>query len=151
MQFASNLGARVVGTASARNHDYLRSLGASDVVDYSQGDWVAAIRERYPQGVDAVLDCVGGDTLARSFDAVRDGGRVEYIVASGTPPPSPAAGSPPTPSPCGATASGWRSWPSMFDAGRLRAHLDDVLPLAQAARRATHRGGHTRGSSWSWR
>jgi len=44
---------------------------------------VAAVRTIAPDGVNAVFDCVGGETFRRSFDAVRDGGRVVTIVAFG--------------------------------------------------------------------
>ena len=72
VQIAASLGARVLGTASPRNHDYLLSLGAAEAIDY-HGDWVAAVRTVAPDGVDAVFDCVGGETFRRSFEAVRDG------------------------------------------------------------------------------
>jgi NADPH:quinone reductase-like Zn-dependent oxidoreductase len=82
VQIAAFLGARVLGTASPRNHDYLLSLGAAEAIDY-HGDWVAAVRTVAPDGVDTVFDCVGGETFRRSFEAVRNGGRIVTIVAFG--------------------------------------------------------------------
>ena len=64
VQIAKSLGARVIGTASAANHEFLRSLGA-EPVEY--GDkLVAAVQALAPDGVDAVVDYVGGDALTSS-------------------------------------------------------------------------------------
>lgn len=58
VQIARSLGARVIGTASPARHDYVRSLGGEPVA-YGDGV-VAAVRELAPDGVDVVLDLVGG-------------------------------------------------------------------------------------------
>jgi NADPH2:quinone reductase len=145
VQIASNiLGARVIGTASTRNHEYLRELGADEAIDYN-GDWVAAVREVALDGVDAVLECAGGDTLERSFEALRDEGRVAYIVPVEEEPEPPR----------GISAHFFSAQPdggrlsalaSMFDAGQLRMNLQEVVPLEEAARaHETVEEGHTRG------
>lgn len=75
VQFAKHAGARVIGTASAENQAFLKSIGADATVDYK--------RERFEdvaKNVDLVLDTVGGDTLARSYGVVREGGTVVSIV-----------------------------------------------------------------------
>jgi NADPH:quinone reductase-like Zn-dependent oxidoreductase len=64
-----------LGTASPRNHNYLLSLGVDEAIDY-HGDWVTVVRAIAPDGVDAVFDCVGGETFRGSFEAARDGGHV---------------------------------------------------------------------------
>ncbi len=69
-------------SGSSRLTHYLPSQGAAGSIDY-HGDWVAAARTIAPGGVDAVFECVGGETFRRSFEAVRDGGRVVTIVAFG--------------------------------------------------------------------
>lgn len=78
VQIAAHLGARVIGTASERNHDYLRSLGAEPVT-YGEGlaDRVAALA---PGGVDAVLDLIGGEALTISPDLLADRGRLVSIA-----------------------------------------------------------------------
>src|SRR6202035_3500991 len=76
VQVGKARGARVVGTASPGNFDFVRSLGADEVVDY-HGDWVETVR-----GVDAAFDCVGGDTFDGCVEAVREGGRVVTLAAS---------------------------------------------------------------------
>ena len=67
VQIAKALGATVVGTASPAGHDYLRSLGADEVVDYTAGPVSAQLQEK----VDAVLDLVGGDALLDAANQLR--------------------------------------------------------------------------------
>ncbi len=144
VQLAHSLGARVVAVASAANHDYVRALGADDVVDYHHDDWPTRVRVAVPGGADTLFDCAGGRTLERAFDAVRDGGRAVGIVWGG-----PDAG------PRGisferfAAASGTARLEAiarMADEDKLRVELAAELPLDQA-REALERvaGGHTRG------
>ncbi|NIQ91758.1 MAG: NADP-dependent oxidoreductase [Deltaproteobacteria bacterium] len=80
VQLATDHGAVVWGTASGRNTEYVRDLGAAQVVDYHQVDFCDSVRSAYPDGVDAVFDCVGGDVLARSAEIVNQGGRLISIV-----------------------------------------------------------------------
>jgi len=68
-QIAKNFGARVIGTASGDDIEYLKSVGIDEVIDYQ--------RERFEDKageVDAVVDLVGGDTLVRSYMVVKSGG-----------------------------------------------------------------------------
>ena len=83
IQLARHIGARVITTASAVNHDYLRKLGADEIVDYNATDFTWAVRD-----CDAVLDTVGGTVATRSFDVLRPGGRAAFI-ASGPQAPQP--------------------------------------------------------------
>ncbi|MGV9456098.1 NADP-dependent oxidoreductase [Streptomyces sp. NPDC003635] len=76
VQLARRLGARVIGTASERNHDYLRSLGAEPVV-YGEG-LVARVRDIAP--VDVVLDAVGGAAVDASLELVADRSRIGTTV-----------------------------------------------------------------------
>ncbi|WP_294979527.1 NADP-dependent oxidoreductase [uncultured Microbacterium sp.] len=78
VQLARRLGARVVGTASERNHAYLRDLGAEPVV-YGEG-LVPAAREIAPEGFDVIIDFVGGSTLDSTPDLLADGGVVASIA-----------------------------------------------------------------------
>jgi NADPH:quinone reductase-like Zn-dependent oxidoreductase len=142
-QLAARLGVRVIGTASPRNHAYLRSLGALETVDYA-GDWVATILALQPGGVDAVLDCVGGETLRRSYEAVRDGGRVAGIVDP-SPPAAPRgirshyfAGA--------ADAARLRALAALVDAGQLTIRIGEVFSLDHVREAATWvEAGHGRG------
>ncbi len=69
VQFARWRGAHVIGTASTRNIEFVRSLGAETVVDYT-----ATPFEEVVQAVDVVLDTIGGETLQRSMQVVKPGG-----------------------------------------------------------------------------
>lgn len=71
---AKHAGARVVTTASATNHDYVRGLGADVAIDYRNEDVVAAVLAAEPEGVDAVFATVGGEVMARSYEALKPGG-----------------------------------------------------------------------------
>jgi NADPH2:quinone reductase len=78
VQIARSLGARVIGTASESNHDYLRTLGAEPT---TYGDGLAdRVRALDPAGVDVVLDYVGGEALDSVPDVLRDGGTVASII-----------------------------------------------------------------------
>ncbi|MDX3232271.1 NADP-dependent oxidoreductase [Streptomyces sp. ME19-01-6] len=78
VQLARHLGARVIGTASERNHEYLRSLGA-DPVTYGAG-LGERVRALAPGGVHAVFDTVGGDALTDSVPLLATGGRLASIT-----------------------------------------------------------------------
>ncbi|MYW67741.1 zinc-binding dehydrogenase [Streptomyces sp. SID8379] len=78
VQIARHLGARVIGTASERNHAYVRELGGEPV---SYGDGLAdRVRALAPEGVDAAFDTVGGDTLRVSAELLAPGGRLASIA-----------------------------------------------------------------------
>ncbi|MGW2190124.1 NADP-dependent oxidoreductase [Streptomyces sp. NPDC001719] len=78
VQIAKHLGARVIGTASERNHDYLRGLGAEPVV-YGEG-LADRVRALAPSGVDAALDLAGGEALTVSPALLAEGGRIASIA-----------------------------------------------------------------------
>ncbi len=69
VQLAHWKGARVIATGSARNHDFLRGLGAEELIDYGTERFEDRIRD-----ADVILDLVGGDTLERSWGSLRRGG-----------------------------------------------------------------------------
>ena len=78
VQIAAAMGAKVIGTARPANHDYLRSLGAIPV---TYGDELGAgVIAAAPEGVTAVLDCVGGRALEQSLTVVRDATRIVTIT-----------------------------------------------------------------------
>ena len=142
VQLAHWAGAQVIATASARNGDFLRELGASAVIDYTTTRF-----EEVVHGVDLVFDLVGGDTLQRSWQVIKPGGVLVSVVS---PPPPPAV----------TKGHDVRfAWfvvepnrdelihiGALMDAGHLRPIIDTVFPLAQA-RQAYEQAakGHTRG------
>ncbi|MFS0911221.1 zinc-dependent alcohol dehydrogenase family protein [Microbacterium sp. 179-I 3D2 NHS] len=81
IQVAKAMGARVITTARAENHDFVRALGADAAIDPAAGDGVDAVAEITDgRGADVVFDTIGGDTLSRSPLMLADGGRVVSIV-----------------------------------------------------------------------
>lgn len=81
VQFARAAGARVLATASARNQEVLRELGADVAIDYGAEDFAeVALRETGGRGVDATFDTVGGDLIKRSLPATRPFGRLACIL-----------------------------------------------------------------------
>jgi len=78
VQLARRHGAHVIGTASASNLDFVRALGADEVIDYRAQRFDDVVRD-----VDVVLDTVGGETLARSSRMLRPGGTLITVAASG--------------------------------------------------------------------
>ncbi len=80
VQFAKARGLRVAATCSARNLEYAKGLGADLVLDYAKGGMVSAVRTWEPQGVDAIIDCVSGESLPDGLDALRPTGRLLSIL-----------------------------------------------------------------------
>lgn len=78
VQLAKWKGAHVIGTASAANAEFVRSLGADQVIDYH-----ATSFEQAAQNVDVVLDLLGGDTQTRSYSVLKPGG---ILVSTAAPP-----------------------------------------------------------------
>jgi len=147
VQIAKDAGAHVIATASAANHDYVRDLGADEVVDYTSEDFVAAVRERQPDGIEAVADFVGGDVYRRSAEVLAEGrGRLGSVT-------TPADREVLEPRALQGhyifvrpSAAGLRDLAEMADSGRLRVHVAEVVPLAEARRaQETLEGGHVRG------
>src|SRR3954451_8821346 len=123
VQIAVALGAHVIGTASPRNHGFLRDAGAAEVLDYSAGP----ISGQLAEPVDAVLDRVGGQTLADAPRQVRDPARIASIV-------DPAVRDP------GGRyvfvrpdAHDLEELARMADAGQLRVSIAKAFPLEQVA------------------
>jgi NADPH:quinone reductase-like Zn-dependent oxidoreductase len=82
IQLAKYLGARVITTASAANHDYLRQIGADEIIDYNAVDFTKVVKD-----CDAAFDTVGGDVTQRTFAVLKPGGRAAFITAKLAPKP----------------------------------------------------------------
>ena len=78
VQLAHSRGARVTATASAANLEFVRGLGAEEVIDYRAQRFEDVVRD-----VDVVFDTVGGETLERSWGVLKPGGRLVTVAASG--------------------------------------------------------------------
>ena len=77
IQLSKSLAATVVTTASARNHDYVKSLGADRAIDYSAQDFTKAAGP-----CDVVFDTVGGEVQIRSYEVLKPGGRLVWIASA---------------------------------------------------------------------
>jgi NADPH:quinone reductase len=146
VQIAAAVGSRPLGVASPANHDYLLSLGASQVFDYHAADWVQQVQAATSGGADLLFDAAGGQTRDQALGAVRDGGRAIFIVLQ-----SPAAAQLER----GITGQSFaanvdrprlEALGRLVDAGHILPQVEAVLPLDQA-REALARvaGRHTRG------
>jgi NADPH:quinone reductase-like Zn-dependent oxidoreductase len=150
IQLAKHLGATVATTASGRNAELVRSLGADVVVDYTKEDFAEVL-----SGYDVVLDSLGGENLEKSLTVLRPGGQA--IGVSGPPDPGFAKqlGAPTfmgvvmgllsrnvrararklgvTYSFLFMRASGaqLRELAALYDAGHLRPVIDEVFPFDQ--------------------
>ncbi|MTD52884.1 NADP-dependent oxidoreductase [Amycolatopsis pithecellobii] len=80
VQLAVAAGARVIGVARSSNHDFVRELGAHEVVDYGRDDLPAVIGKLAPDGVDSAVDPVGGAAQESLAGIVRQGGRIASCV-----------------------------------------------------------------------
>lgn len=145
VQIAAALGARVVAVASARNHDYLRDLGASEVYDYHDDDWPRQVGAAIRGGVDLVLDGAGGRTRDQAMETLRDGGRMISIMVQE---PLGELGRGITGETFAAHGSRARleTVSRLVDDGSLRPQVEIEFPLDQArAALARVAGRHTRG------
>ncbi|WP_082526480.1 NADP-dependent oxidoreductase [Kitasatospora sp. MBT63] len=132
VQIAKALGGYVIGTAGAAKHEFVRGLGADEVIDYAAVDFATAVGE-----VDVVIDAVGGDYSERSLPVVRDGGTLVSLTTPAADALRPAAAE------RGIRAGFLLVEPDraallavadLAATGRLRAEVGTVLPLAEAAK-----------------
>ncbi|MGW1179405.1 NADP-dependent oxidoreductase [Kitasatospora sp. NPDC002543] len=139
VQIAKARGAYVIGTASAAKHDFVRGLGADEVIDYRTADFVEEARD-----VDVVLDTLGGEDRFRSLETLRPGGLLVSILPQGLEGLAARAAE------LGVRATallvehdrqGMAEIAALVESGRLRAHVSATYPLAEAAR--AHAEGET--------
>ncbi|MET9107521.1 NADP-dependent oxidoreductase [Streptomyces zhihengii] len=132
VQIAKARGAHVTGTASGPKHAFVKDLGADEVVDYRETDFTEAVKD-----VDVVLDTVGGEYGPRSLEVLRPGGMLVSIASPAEAYLADAARQ------RGLRAGftivepdngGLREIAALVESGRLRVHVDAVLPLAEAGR-----------------
>ncbi|MEQ1774186.1 MAG: NADP-dependent oxidoreductase [Burkholderiales bacterium] len=141
IQVAKHIGARVVTTASAANHDYLRRLGAERIIDYNAQDFTKAI-----SACDAVFDTVGGEVAKRSFTVLRAGGRAAFIASGNSAPQANRSNVLSLRPKVGRSREHLERIVSLATNGAVRVPEITLFPLSEAA--AAHRiseGRHFRG------
>ena len=144
VQIAKAAGARVIGTASSDNHDFLRSLGVDQVIDYRGQKFEDVVKN-----VDLVLNTADADTSLRSIGVVRAGGTLVSIV--GLPNPAACAAAKirclrPNREAGATNAEMLANVVDLADAGKFKVFVEATYSMADAAKAwAKSREGHTRG------
>ena len=141
VQFAKVAGARVIGTGSSRNRDFVLGLGADEYVDYTEQDVGQAV-----SGVDVAFDTVGGDTMQSLVPTVHEEG---VLVTIANAPPEDAARA------RGARAELLVMSPSsellariaeLVAGGEVRVEISEMLPLTEVQQaHELSESGHARG------
>lgn len=141
VQLAKNKGAHVIATASARNHDFVRSLGADEVIDYNTIQF-----EDVAHDVDVVFDTMGGDTQERSWGVLKPGGILVSIVSPDTEQQAQAHGKRGVIFHAQDSGAQLTEIAALIDAGKLKPHVERVFALADVRQaHETSQGGHVRG------
>ena len=144
VQIAKAAGARVIGTASAGNHEFLRSLGADEVIDYRKQKFEDAVR-----GVDLVLNTANAETNVRSIGVLKPGGTLVSIVGPANAAACAAANircTRPNRSTGASNAELLARVVELADAGKFKVFVQQSYPLDHAYQAwEKSRGGHTRG------
>ena len=141
IQVAKHIGAKVITTTSTANVDYVKSLGADQVIDYSKEDFT-----KLGQICDAVFETVGGDTAVKSFSVLKPAGRAAFIASGPKPPESSRADVQALRPPVPRTRAAMERIALLFGAGAVRAPEIKLYKLSEAAE--AHRvseGRHFRG------
>jgi NADPH:quinone reductase-like Zn-dependent oxidoreductase len=127
VQFARRAGLRSVATAGGKDIEYVRSLGADVVIDYHTHHFEDEVKD-----ADAVLDLVGGQTQARSFQVLRPGGKLISAVSEPDQHLAKAHGVTAAFFLVEVTTQRLRMIAELIDRGEVRPCVGEVLPLANA-------------------
>jgi len=141
VQLAKHAGARVIGTGSSRNREFVLGLGADEYVDYTQQDVAEVVSD-----VDLAFDTVGGDTTQSLVPTLREGG---VIVTIANAPPEDAARERDARAELLVTSPSSDQLPTIAElvaSGEVRVEIAEVLPLTEVRRaHELNESGHTRG------
>jgi NADPH:quinone reductase-like Zn-dependent oxidoreductase len=142
VQLAKAKGAFVIGTASGRNEQYVRELGADEFVDYTKQNFEEVVKD-----MDVVFDTIGGDTLEQAFKTLKKGG---FLVSTVETPSEEKAKEfdikvaqllffqP--------SAQQLTEINRLIEAGKLKIHIETVLPLSEVKKaHQLSESGRTRG------
>jgi NADPH:quinone reductase-like Zn-dependent oxidoreductase len=139
VQIAKARGAYVIGTASTAKHDFVRGLGADEVIDYRQTDFAEAVHD-----IDVALDTIGGEYQLRTLRTLRRGGMLVSVL------PFPVQGLADEAGRLGvrtemllveADHAGMNAIAGLVEAGALKTVIAGTFPMAQAAK--AHELGET--------
>jgi NADPH:quinone reductase-like Zn-dependent oxidoreductase len=129
VQAAKARGAYVIGTASGRREEFLKSIGVDEFIDYTKGNFEDKVKN-----VDVVIDTVGSDTTQRAFKTIKKGGHFVSVATRNYETKCATAGVT-----CPARFNSFEVGRPVFeevvrlaDSGKLNVYIDKSFPLAQA-------------------
>lgn len=141
VQLAKAKGAFVIGTASGKNEQFVRDLGADEFVDYTAQPFEEVVKD-----VDVVFDTIGSDTQERAFQTLKQGG---FLVTSAQTPSAEKAqefGVEAAFVFCKSNAGQLAEINHLIEAGKLKTHVETVLPLTDVKKaHQLSQSGRTRG------
>lgn len=141
VQLAKWKGAHVMATASRKNHDLLRELGADETIDYTTERFEDVVRE-----VDVVLDTIAGETQERSWQVLKKGGILVSILKRPSPEKAAAHEARGGYVFVQPNAAELAEIATLIDSAKLKPVVETVLPLSEARRaQELNQAGHTRG------
>jgi NADPH:quinone reductase-like Zn-dependent oxidoreductase len=141
VQIAKARGARVIATASAKNLDHLRSIGADEAIDYEATRFEDVVKD-----VDVVLDTVGKETQERSYKVLKKGGLLVVIVGKPSEEKAKEFGVRAVRVSAGSDAAQLAEVARLVDEGRIRPVVSEIFPLKDARRAFEQiKTRHTRG------
>lgn len=141
VQIAKALGAHVIATASAAKHEFVRSLGADEVIDYRSTDYTEALAD-----LDVVLDLVAGENGPRSASVLKKGGLLISALSANMgldQDEAAARGIRLVPVSVRPSAHDLERLAELAGRGELRVRVDEEIPLTDAARAYTLAGSGT--------
>lgn len=129
VQIAKAKGAYVIATASTEKLDFVRSLGADEVIDYTATDFTSAVRD-----IDIVLEPIGGDHAAQSLKTLQPGGIITALLTPSDAAKAEIDGSGARFARIGVRPDGpgLEQLAKLADAGKLKVHVAKTFPLEQA-------------------
>ena len=141
IQLAKHLGAHVATTAAATEADFVKSLGADEVIDYKTQDFTELLKD-----FDAVYDTVGGETNAKSYTILKPGGTLVSMVEPANDNLVEQYQINYTSQSTHTTAEHLTKIAELVDSGVIKVNIDKVFPLDQAAEALEYlKTGHPRG------
>jgi NADPH:quinone reductase-like Zn-dependent oxidoreductase len=141
IQIAKNIGGYIATTAAVEEADFVKSLGADEVIDYKSQDFSQLL-----QDYDAVFDTVGGETNQKSYQVLKDGGVLVSMLEAPNEELVKAKNIQYTQQGSQATQERLTKVAELVDAGKLKVNIDKVFSLDQAGEAVEHwRSGHPKG------
>jgi NADPH:quinone reductase-like Zn-dependent oxidoreductase len=144
VQIAKAAGAKVIGTASPNNHEFLKSLGADQLIDYRTQRFEDVVKN-----VDVVINTVDAQTATRSIAVLREGGTLVSAAGGANPAACAAAKvvcTRPTRETGASNAEVLQKVMELADAGKFKVNVEETFAMEDTAKAwAKSRAGHTRG------